>query len=105
MFRFSRQTLALVALFSVIACTPAGQSHLDEYDSTPAGAEAFLAAAEGRLLDLLLELSRAQWVQQTHITGDTEALAALAYERFIEAQMQYAKQATSHKTPKPISRQ
>jgi peptidyl-dipeptidase A len=57
-------------------------------------ADAFLAAAEARLLDLVIEVSRAQWVQSNFITGDTEILAATAYERMIAEAMEYAKRAT-----------
>ena len=59
-----------------------------------AEADAFLATAEARLLELVIELSRAQWVQSNFITGDTETLAATAYERMIAEAMEFAKGAT-----------
>ncbi len=59
-----------------------------------AEALAFLDAAEARLLALSNEASRAAWVQATYITQDTEALAAQANQRLIDAGVQYAKQAT-----------
>ena len=47
-----------------------------------------------QLLDLIVDLSRAQWVQATYINEDTEILAAEAYERFLAAAMRYAKEST-----------
>src|SRR6185436_11447472 len=41
-------------------------------------ARAFAAAAEERLGELTMKASRAQWVQSTFITDDTEELAAQA---------------------------
>ncbi|MDH3254867.1 MAG: M2 family metallopeptidase [Acidobacteriota bacterium] len=57
-------------------------------------AEAFLATAEARLLELVIELSRNQWVQANFITEDTDILAARAYDRMIGEAMQFAKGAT-----------
>ena len=62
--------------------------------ATAARAKTFLDDAETRLLALANEASRAAWVQATHITDDTETLAALANERQIAATIGYAKQAT-----------
>ncbi len=95
MDRSPRLTLvAVVALTFAAACGPAGSSAPGAYEASAAGAEQFLAEAESRFESLVIELGRAQWVQQTYITEDTETLAAQAYERFIEAQMAFAKQAT-----------
>jgi peptidyl-dipeptidase A len=60
---------------------------------TAAEAKAFADEAEAKLFDLLLEASRAGWVQSTYITDDTEALAAKANERAINAGVEYAKKA------------
>lgn len=57
-------------------------------------AEAFLGAAEQKLLALWIERDRAQWVQSTHITYDTELIAAKANERAIAAAVALAKEAT-----------
>jgi peptidyl-dipeptidase A len=43
-------------------------------------ARAFVDAAERRLLDLWIKQQRAQWVQETFITADTEEIAAEADE-------------------------
>jgi len=56
-------------------------------------ARAFVNEAEGRLLDLATEASRADWVKSTYITDDTETLAAQANQRAISATVSYAKAA------------
>jgi peptidyl-dipeptidase A len=53
-------------------------------------ARRFLADAEARLLDLAIQLTRAQWVLSTYITEDTEALAARANEAMIAAAVELA---------------
>jgi peptidyl-dipeptidase A len=57
-------------------------------------ARRFLAEAEARLLDLWIQRERAGWVQSTHITYDTELMAARANEETIAATMELARQAT-----------
>jgi peptidyl-dipeptidase A len=59
---------------------------------TVAEAQLFLKRAEARLLDLSVEAERANWVQSTFITQDTESLAALADRRLISATADLAKQ-------------
>jgi peptidyl-dipeptidase A len=49
---------------------------------TPAEAEKFMAAAEGRLEELSVKVNQAEWVQENFITEDTEALSAGAQEEF-----------------------
>ncbi len=73
----------------------AGCNGSPEAGGAPAGGDAkkFVAEAEQKLLALNNESGRAQWVQATHITADTEALAALANERTISAAARYAKEA------------
>jgi peptidyl-dipeptidase A len=65
---------------------------------TVAEARKFLEDAETRLLALATDASRASWVQSTHITDDTEILAAQANERLIAATAAYAKQAARFDT-------
>ncbi|HTQ56899.1 MAG TPA: M2 family metallopeptidase [Bryobacteraceae bacterium] len=55
-------------------------------------AEKFMKEAEARLLALSIEGNRADWVKSTYITDDTEALAAKADERLINATVELAKQ-------------
>src|SRR5450759_5600990 len=59
--------------------------------ATVAEAKAFLDEAETKLLALATDAGRAAWVQSTHITDDTEILAAQANERSIAATVAYAK--------------
>ena len=61
--------------------------------ATPEEARKFVEQAEAALLDLSTAASRASWVQQTHITDDTESLAAAATEKLTNAIIGYAKQA------------
>ncbi len=48
---------------------------------TVADAEKFVAEAEAELERLVIEASRADWIANTHITEDTEALTAKASEK------------------------
>jgi peptidyl-dipeptidase A len=50
---------------------------------TVADAEAFMDRTEAELLKIGTMQQRAQWVQETYITGDTELLAASEDERVI----------------------
>jgi peptidyl-dipeptidase A len=62
---------------------------------TPTVEEArqFLERAEARLLDLSVDASRAEWVQSTYITSDTEILASQLGEKSAAAAAQFAKEA------------
>jgi peptidyl-dipeptidase A len=57
-------------------------------------ARKFLDEVNSRMLDLTTESNRAEWVKSTYITDDTEILAAHADQKMIDANVQYAKQAT-----------
>jgi peptidyl-dipeptidase A len=59
-----------------------------------AEARQFIDEAEARLLKLGVDSSRADWVRSTHITYDTEILAAQADEKAISATVELVKQAT-----------
>src|SRR4030095_16766321 len=59
-----------------------------------AEAKAFIDDAEARLMALSVDASRANWVQSTHITEDTEILSAQANERAIAAGVGFAKGGT-----------
>jgi peptidyl-dipeptidase A len=50
---------------------------------TVADAEKFMAETESTLSELSIKLARAQWIQATYITDDTEAIAADYNERLI----------------------
>ena len=57
-------------------------------------ARKFVDDAEARLYDLDVRASRADWVHNTHITDDTEVLAAQANETLVAARVELAKAAT-----------
>jgi peptidyl-dipeptidase A len=78
-----RLSLALAALVLAPAALPAQIRP----PARPTAREAFrfMAAAEARLLDLSIRQSRAQWVQSTYITDDTELLAAQANDVLLGA--------------------
>ena len=62
--------------------------------ATPQDARKFTEDAEQKLLALNIESGRADWIKSTYITDDTEANAAKLDERAINAQVEYAHQAT-----------
>ena len=62
--------------------------------ATPEEAKAFIDAAEQKLLALNTDAQRADWIKDTYITDDTEAVAAIVDERAINATVGYAKQST-----------
>jgi len=62
--------------------------------ATPEEAKAFIDGAEQKLLELNNDGQRADWIKDTYITDDTEAVAAIMDERAINAAVGYAKQAT-----------
>jgi peptidyl-dipeptidase A len=62
--------------------------------ATPEEAKAFIDDAEQKLLALNNDAQRADWIKDTYITDDTEAVAAIMDERAINAAVGYAKQAT-----------
>ncbi len=61
---------------------------------TEADARKFIADATERLFDLSIEAGRAQWVQATFITYDTEILAAKRNEAVLNVGVDLAKQAS-----------
>jgi peptidyl-dipeptidase A len=79
--------LAVVPLWVVlVAC-----ASLRAEQPTVGEAESFIEEAEASLLALATEAGRANWVQATYITGDTEILAAQANQRLIAATVELAK--------------
>jgi peptidyl-dipeptidase A len=77
--------LCLALLLAAPACSP---------KATPDDARKFTEDAERNLLALNIDSSRADWIKDTYITDDTEAIDAKIDERAINAQVEYAKQAT-----------
>jgi peptidyl-dipeptidase A len=104
----SKMLGAALAAASLVACSmsatqpapapstpPAAQPAAAAPAAAPTAQEAatFVEQAEKRLLELWIARDRAQWVQSTYITQDTELLAAQANEEVIAASVELAKQA------------
>ena len=89
---FSAMTLALFSP-ALSSAAVSKRAPIRAQAATAAEAKAFVDAAEAKLMVLAVEASRAGWVQSTYITDDTEALAAKANERLINAGVDYAKRA------------
>src|ERR1017187_4056729 len=81
----------------LIVCVPCALLLLGRcagHRATPEEAKAFIDAAEQKLLDLNNDAQRADWIKDTYITDDTEAVAAIIDERAINATVGYAKEST-----------
>jgi peptidyl-dipeptidase A len=80
-----KHAFVLLALLALSSCQT----------GAPSAAEArrFVDAAEAELLTLSNEAGQAAWVAANFITQDTEALAAKANERALNASVRYAKEA------------
>jgi peptidyl-dipeptidase A len=88
------RTRGLAALLLVLGGVSAWAPDVAHAAPAPTVDEArqFLAEAEARLLRLWIARDRAQWVAATHITVDTETIAAQANEAVIAANMELAAQ-------------
>jgi peptidyl-dipeptidase A len=78
---------------------PAGATSVAQIPSVPPTVEEareFTDAAEQRLLDLWIKQQRAQWVQESFITDDTEEIAAEADEAVKSATAELAAQANRY---------
>ena len=109
-----RPTLTVSTLaLAIAACSPATQpvastpapapapatsadANALAYPLTPEGTRAFLAAAEKELFDLTVDSGRADWINATNITEDTDKLSADFGAKLTEAQVRYALQAASY---------
>ncbi len=94
MVRFSFRCLSSLAFCLILTGFGIAQNTGKAKPPTLAEAKAFIEEAEARLMALSVDASRASWVQSTHITEDTEILAAQANERAIAAGVDFAKRAT-----------
>ena len=90
----SQFRLAIAFSFLLLPALALAQKPATKAAPTAAEARRFVEAAEERLLALSIEQQRAEWVKSTYITEDTEKLAALANQRIIQANVEFAKQAT-----------
>jgi peptidyl-dipeptidase A len=83
----------LLGVLGWAVCVSSATAQPPRVSGTADEARRFVDDADGRLLKLANAAQRADWVKSTHITDDTEALAAEANERLITAQVQLAKEA------------
>ena len=67
-----------------------------QYPLTPEGARAFVAAVEKDLYDFSLISSRAQWVNNTYINDDSDAVAAYFGTIATEKGVKYATEAAKY---------
>ena len=89
-----RATLVALALSQSIFAQPT---------PTPADADQFLAQAEKDLLELSISSGRAQWINATFITDDTDAIAAEYGARQTELSVKLAKNAAKFDNVKGLS--
>lgn len=100
------RVMFLAGALAAAACAPPAAE--DPYPATTAGAEALVDDINSEMLDQVIGLSRAQWVQSTYITEDTEALAAEAYDDYLGQAMEYARATTKFdgvEVPEAVGRQ
>jgi peptidyl-dipeptidase A len=79
---------------AALLCAAAALCGCGPHKPTRDDARKFMDDAEQRLLALGVDQARADWIKSTYITDDTEAVAAKLDERAINANVEYAKNAT-----------
>ncbi|OYU01061.1 MAG: peptidyl-dipeptidase [Sphingomonadaceae bacterium PASS1] len=84
------------ASLSLPAVAMAQDSTAASSGPTVAEADAFVAAAEKDLFDFSIEAGRVAWINSTHITDDTDALAARYGEIGTEKSVRYALDAAKY---------
>ncbi len=85
-----------VATLSIPSVTFAQEAPTTTSTPTVADADAFVAAAEKDLFAFSVEGARVAWVNSTHITDDTDALAARYGEIGTEKSVKYALEAAKY---------
>ena len=85
------RALALLLIVSLSGCAGGGSSSSGSV--TADDANKFIDRANQTLLKLGTEASQADWVANTYITDDTQALTAKASQVYIDAVAKYAKEA------------
>ena len=90
-----RIRLAIASLFLFPAASLSPAQDMAIKPKTAAEARTFTETAEKELLLLANAFSRADWVKSTHITDDTEAIAAEANQRYTDAAVAAAKKAAT----------
>jgi len=85
-----------VAAVDAAPAAPAEPAIVADAALTPDAARAFVAAAEKDLFDFSLINNRAQWVNNTYVNDDTDALAAYFGTIGTEKGVKYAKEAARY---------
>ena len=71
-------SLAALAAATIVSTSQAGTAHAEDGDASFAAATSFVQAAEAAYARASVEANQAEWVYQTYISADTEALTARA---------------------------
>ncbi|MBO9575424.1 MAG: M2 family metallopeptidase [Sphingobium sp.] len=88
--------ISRLAVTAALACGCISTAALAESAPTAADAQSFVTAAEKEGFDYYVEASRIQWVNNTYITEDTDALAAASGAKGTEMQVRFAKEAAKY---------
>lgn len=89
--QFARRARVVLVILGLASLAPGARAAAPA--ATVDEARQFVAQAEERLLDLWIRGGRADWVNATYITDDTEALSAQGNDAIIAATMDLAAQA------------
>src|SRR4051812_7046448 len=84
--------LAVILLVFIPGCAPVSPGN-DATTATIAEAKTFIDDVNKTLLRLSIESSQADWVANTYITDDTQAITARASQVYIDTAARYAKEA------------
>jgi len=96
-----RSTLALVISASLAGCMQESTTTTETVKApvsqvlTPNDAEVFLTNTEKELVELGLEINRAEWIYSNFITEDTAILSAKATQKYTEAGVRFAMEAAT----------
>lgn len=90
-----------VALVVVLSCSASALGQATQ--SEIAKADPFVAQAEKELADLSVQAYRAEWINETYLTEDTDALAAEIKARRTELSVRFAKGAAKFDGVKGLS--
>ncbi|HTJ82228.1 MAG TPA: M2 family metallopeptidase [Polyangiaceae bacterium] len=82
---------------------PSGSAATQQGPATPADADAFIADVNDGLRDVYVKQSRADWINQTYITDDTDALSADAAEATMEYTTRKIKESVRFRTVTGLS--
>src|ERR1700681_1820705 len=88
-----KNALAAAAVLTTLGALSCARSQTPP-QPTAGDAKAFLDNVNQTMLKLGVEQNQAGWVQQTYITDDTDAVAARANQRYIDAVARFVKDAT-----------